>query len=291
VSAIASLSVRSWNAPVDASLQAEAVRELELGHVLFLPDLAFGISEEEEALIAATTTAPKIKNVSFDPVTGRCKGAELRPEAIARLKHLLRRFGRSAYALISALIPDYADGLELARASYRPIEVATREMKWRKDDRLMHVDAFPSRPVRGRRILRVFNNVNAEGQPRRWRVGEPFEAHASRFLPSVRLAALDLAPLLALIGVTKGRRSRYDALMLGLHDAAKRDRAYQSAAAETFDFPPGSTWIVYTDQTPHCAIAGRGAFEQTFHLDPGLMARPEQTPLGVLSRATGRALV
>jgi len=40
--------------------------------------------------------------------------------------------------------------------------------------RLLHIDAFPSRPMHGRRILRFFANV-APDAPRHWRVGEPFE--------------------------------------------------------------------------------------------------------------------
>lgn len=44
----------------------------------------------------------------------------------------------------------------------------------RADDRRLHVDAFPTRPNYGERILRVFANVNPAGVPRAWRVGEPF---------------------------------------------------------------------------------------------------------------------
>ena len=57
---------------------------------------------------------------------------------------------------------------------------------WRADDRRLHVDAFPSRPNYGERILRVFTNVNPDGEPRVWRVGEPFEAVARRFLPRAK---------------------------------------------------------------------------------------------------------
>ena len=80
--------------------------------------------------------------------------------------------------------------------------------------------------------------------------------------------------------------------MLGLHDAGKRDEAYQRDAPRSgVAFPPGSTWIVYTDQTLHAALAGHFAFEQTFHLPVSAQARPEQSPLRVLERLAGRALV
>ena len=45
--------------------------------------------------------------------------------------------------------------------------------------------------------------------------------------------------------------------MLHLHDRAKADVAWQRAAVRAeFGFPPGSTWIVYTDRVLHAAIAG-----------------------------------
>src|SRR5262249_55300448 len=148
------------------------------------------------------------------------------------------------------------------RTSFRPAEIEGRALSWRKDDRRLHVDAFPSRPLRGRRILRVFSNVNPTGQVRRWRTGEPFEAHAQRFLGRLPKPSRPKAWMLARLGLTHGQQTPYDQLMLALHDAAKRDEAYQSGPdAEAQEFPVGSAWIVYTDQTPHAAMAGSCAFE------------------------------
>lgn len=48
------------------------------------------------------------------------------------------------------------------------------------------MDAFPSRPNYGKRILRVFANINPEGAPRVWRVGEDFESVARQFLPRAK---------------------------------------------------------------------------------------------------------
>jgi hypothetical protein len=146
--------------------------------------------------------------------------------------------------------------------------------------------------MRGRRILRVFTNINPDGAPRRWRIGEPFDEHAARFLPKVHAPAPGYAAILAMLGVTHGVQSRYDQVMLGLHDAAKRDAAYQHEAPdEVIDFPAQSTWVVFTDLVPHAATAGSWAFEQTFHLDPAWMTEPERAPLAVLERLTGHALV
>ena len=92
-------------------------------------------------------------------------------------------------------------------------------------------------------------------------------------------------------GVTRGRRSAYDEMMLSLHDAAKRDAAYQKNAPHTaLDFPPGSCWLVYTDQVLHAALKGEFALEQTFHFDVANMGEPHTAPIKVLERITGKVL-
>jgi len=280
-----------WNGPFSADLREAALADLEAGAVLFFPRLALMLDERERRLLSTVATDDRSKNVSFDPATGMCKGTSLVGDVQRDLAAVMNRFAESATALLRDLLPRYAPALQRARTSFRPAEVAGRPLPWRKDDRRLHVDAFRSRPTRGQRILRVFSNVDPAGAPRRWHVGEPFENHARRFLPSVHREWPGSAALLALLGLTKGRRSAYDHLMLELHDAAKRDAHYQAEAPrEVFDFPAGSTWMTYTDQVPHAALSGRFAFEQTFHLDPSAMADPDRAPLRVLERLTQRTL-
>ena len=56
-------------------------------------------------------------------------------------------------------------------------------------------------------------------------------------------------------------------------------------------FAAGATWLCFTDQVLHAALAGHCALEQTFHLSIAALAHPEQSPLRVLERLAGRALV
>ena len=162
----------------------------------------------------------------------------------------------------------------------------------RHDDRLLHVDAFPSRPLQGRRILRLFSNIAADGAVRDWRVGEPFADFARAFLPQSGTPLPATAWLLERLGLTKGRRSEYDRLMLRLHDRGKQDARYQQAAPQAdVAFAAGSTWLCFTDQVLHAALAGHCALEQTFHLPITAMAHPERSPLRVLEALSGRALV
>jgi hypothetical protein len=122
-------------------------------------------------------------------------------------------------------------------------------------------------------------------------VGERFPDFARAFVPRIRRPLPGQAAALALLGLTKSRRSTYDHFMLKLHDAGKADAAYQQGSPQVeFSFPPGSAWMCFTDCVLHAAMSGRFALEQTFHLPIAAMADPERSPLRVLERITGRAL-
>jgi hypothetical protein len=193
---------------------------------------------------------------------------------------------------VDALLPAYRGSIQRARASFRPAEIAGRTTSWRKDDTRLHVDSFPASPVQDRRILRLFTNVNPAGRPRSWRIGDGFEAVANRFAPSLTRPVPGSAAVLRLLRMTKSRRSPYDALMLQLHDRMKADAEFQAASPQiACDFAPGSTWIAFTDEVPHAAMAGQYQLEQTFLLPVASMRHPERSPLRILERLVGRPLV
>jgi hypothetical protein len=285
------IEIDSWSGPFDADLQARACDALESGKVLFLPRLAFPLLDGECILLTPAVSNGKSKNVSLRP-SGELGGVACAGEAAVRLKIMMQRFAETATRFLESLIPVYAERLQLASASYRPVEIEGRPTSAIRDDTRLHVDAFPSRPMRGLRILRLFSNIHPDGVPRVWRVGEPFEQMAARFLPVTDEGSRLHAWLLWRLGITRDIRSAYDSLMLALHDGAKRDLDYQSRAPQTeIPFPAGSTWICYTDQVMHAARSGQYVLEQTFHLDVGAMAAPERSPLRVLERLRGHALV
>jgi hypothetical protein len=204
---------------------------------------------------------------------------------------MMHRFCGQAKALVENLLPGYKPKLTMGRASLRPVEAAGRAQSWRKDDTRLHVDSFPATPLNGKRILRVFTNVNPSGRPRSWRIGEPFEQVSARFAPGIPTPAPLSLMLMQLFRVTRGRRSPYDHYMLGLHDAMKADDHYQRTCPQSnFDFPAQSTWITFTDSVPHAVTAGQHQFEQTFYLDVEGMAQPEKSPLRILERQLGKSL-
>ena len=287
---IEKLSIDGWSGPFEAQMCARAVAALEGGRVVML-ELPFVLLPGELPFLDGAEVDNSRKNISYDPRTGRCAGSGYEGDALAGLSGLLQRYGSQAEALMRGLFPFYGTALERARTSFRPAEISGRAYSPRHDDRRLHVDAFPTRPTRGRRILRVFTNVAPGGTPRQWRVGEPFEPFARAFLPRLRGMLPGQAWAMAAVGLTKGRRSAYDHFMLGLHDTGKLDDAYQLDAPQAaVAFAPGMTWMCFTDQVMHAAMAGRCAFEQTFHLPVSAMARPETAPIRVLERLVGRAL-
>lgn len=282
--------IANWDETPPAEAQVAAAYALERGMVLFFPRLAFQLDESEIVLLTPAVSDGKAKNVSLKP-DGELRGTSCAGQSADALKNMVERFAQTATRFVTALIPPYKARLQRASTSYRPVEIAGRSASAIYDDTRLHVDAFPSRPMRGRRILRVFSNINPAGAPRVWRVGEDFEGMARIFLPGARESSRMWAQALAALGITKGIRSPYDDLMLSLHDGAKRDDHYQHSSAQTeIRFPAGSTWICYTDQVMHAALAGQYVLEQTFHLDVDAMVAPERSPLRVLERLRGRSL-
>ena len=265
-------------------------RRLEIEGLLDLPRRAFALSPQEAALMGRSLSLGRVKNISLSP-DGAVRGTAADVEATALLAGLLERYARWAAGLIGELAPRYLAALERGRTSFRPRAVEDAPASPRKDDRRLHVDAFASQPTGGRRILRVFSNINPQGEARVWRVGEPFEDHARRWVGQARRPLPGETWALQRLGITKARRTPYDAMMLALHDAAKLDETYQRAAPRReIAFPAGASWTVFTDSVVHAAISGRHALEQTFYLPISAMAAPEASPLRVLERIAGRRL-
>jgi hypothetical protein len=290
MSRIETIYTSSWPPALDGAKADRALEALEDGRILYFPKLHFAMAPEEACFLAAGWSGAA-KNVSYETANDTLKGTTATGEDAAALRRLMIRYAQAAQALLEAVIPAYRGHLALARTSFRPVEVAGRPRSARQDDTRLHVDAFPSRPTSGRRILRVFSNVDPEGRPRRWRVGGPFEPVARRFFASLPAPWPGSAAALAAVGLTKGRRTAYDHYMLRLHDAMKLDASYQAREeTEAIVFPAGTSWIVFTDQVPHAALAGRNALEQTFHLHPAKMRHPERSPLRVLESLARRPL-
>lgn len=267
------------------------IAALEAGKVLYFPRLAFDLKQDERRFLSPGILDPKNRNISLN-ADGVIKGVLGDGADQAAMAAMVGRFRIQARQLIDSLLPAYSDIVRLAPTSYRPMQVETRSQSWRADDKRMHVDAFPSRPNYGERILRVFANLNPDGVPRVWRVGEPFEDVAKRFLPQAKAYSRWQAHVLNAFHVTKSLRSEYDHLMLQLHDSMKSDMGYQRNGPQvTMPFAAGSVWVCFSDQTPHAVMSGQYMMEQTLHLPAANQYDSNASPLAILTRLTGHSLI
>lgn len=285
-------TLKSLEKPVSKEMRQHAIKALENGNVLFFPQMPFKLKQSEKCFLSPSKTDPKSKNISYDIRTGKVKGANCQGEEAQRLQEMMKRYADYSRHLMHELFPQYIPHLVQARASYRPVETAGRQTSYRKDDTRLHVDAFPSAPTKGCRIMRMFTNVNPHGKPRVWRIGEPFEDVVKKMAPRVSLPLPGLATLLKMLKITKDYRTLYDHYMLHIHDLMKGDLEYQKTVPQIeVKFPPGSTWITYSDQVSHAAMSGQFMFAQDWQIPVEGLQDQSTAPLRVLEKFLKRPLI
>lgn len=289
---IVKLESNSWDAAPTTNIQQKILADIERGDVIFLPHLKFDLWPFEKKFLTADCADPKSKNISLDMQTSILRGSQCENFEFVQLQEMMTRFAHQARKLIESFFPFYQESLRWGRTSFRPMAIEGRKVaSYRKDDTRIHVDSFASRPVQGLRLLRVFSNIHPL-HPRIWKLGEPFENVAARFLPQIRHKQWINPRILQKLGITKGIRSLYDHFMLQIHDTMKGDIAYQQTiSAQEFSFPSGSSWIVMTDKVSHAALSGQFILEQTFYLPVEAMQQPDQAPLRILEKMAGKSLV
>ncbi len=269
------------------------IEHLESGQVLYFPKHDFPIKLEEQAVMDPNVLAANRKNVSYSPPTQRLSGFNKNQHRQALLQQLMQRYATYATELINTLMPEYSNHISIGRTSFRPAEIAGRKpASPRKDDTRLHIDAFPSTPMRDRRILRVFSNINPQQQPRLWRLGEKFENVVKYFLTKVSPPIPLTRHLMYWSQYTHSYRSLYDHYMLRIHNQMKQDREYQqNVAQEQVGFAAGSSWIVFTDVASHAVHRGQFALEQTFYLPVNAMCDPQKSPLKILEQHLKKPLL
>jgi len=293
-----------WSAANPGERARAYCEELERGGILYFPRVPFEFPQDEiEFLLSQKQSEFKgHKNVSYRPTTDYLRGDDSEsPAARERLQKIMRDYSRRVTNFLGKFLSPYAGKWKLDFASYRPVEEQNRDLPLHKRNDLMHVDAFPSRPTRGGRILRVFTNINPS-RNRVWEVSDPFEVIAPKFAETAGLRQLTaqtpgrvfvrtLSPIFKAIGVKGTDRSAYDRFMLRFHDYLKENNEFQEKyPKEHVEFPPGSTWMVYTDTVPHSVLSGQYALEQTFIIPVDAMVAPKHAPIRVLEGMVGRAL-
>lgn len=270
--------------------------QLEHGKVLFSRSAPFDFPQADiEFLLSQKQTGSRFhKNVSYRPAADLLKGDDAAGKDRERLHVIMRTFSRQVTDFVTRFLAPYAGKFKLDYASYRPLEEQGRDLPLHKRNDLLHVDAFPTRPTKGARILRVFLNINPSAS-RVWNVGEPFHEFFPKLAGRQQLnpphrgsLGAAIAAFASRLGVPVADRSRYDEYMLYLHDWLKESNEFQKSSPKfELQFPPGCFWMVYTDGVPHAVMSGRFALEQTFIIPAQALVSPEAAPLRVLESTTG----
>ena len=273
--------------------------QLEQGKILFFRQPPFLLSDEDLAFLVSRNLGDSRlhKNISYRPARDLLRGFSGGKENGRRLHRLLRDYSRRAAEFVSRFLAPYAGHLQLDYASFRPLEERGRDLPLHKRNDLLHVDAFPTRPTGGGRILRAFTNVNPS-RNRKWLVSDSFRQLAQKYAfqagiqeavaPNISNA---LKRLIRRCGVRTADRSAYDRFMLRFHDFLKENATYQETCEKVqLEFPPLATWLVFTDGIAHAALSGQYAVEQTFVVPIPALVTPEHAPVRVLERICGQPL-
>jgi len=270
----------------------EAAQVLVLGEV---PDL---VSAADRAfLLGQKQGASRFhKNISYRPASGAVRGLA-DPAQRERMQRIMAGYSQRATAHLARLTPGYSAAWSLDYASFRPIEEDGRDLPLLRRNDLLHVDAFPTRPTQGGRILRFFTNISPD-QPRIWKTGPPFPELARQWALAAGLLqefavgsrARDAANRL-LHRMGGARRTPYDRFMLRFHDYLKTSADFQaSCAPRDWSFAPGTSWAVFTDAVPHAVFSGCYALEQTVIVPVAALREPATAPVRILEALAGRAL-
>jgi hypothetical protein len=277
--------------------------QLERGNILLLVQTPFLPSEEECAFLREQrqTDRASHKNIAYKPNQGKITGVEAANAANSeRMRAILAAYSKGALSFLSELLPQYNQTWRVDYASFRPVEEQGRNLPLRHRNDLMHLDAFPTRPTHGGRILRLFTNLHPT-RDRVWGTADPFEDLAQRYALAAGLKEVvtplasirgKLSILGRLIGIRTPYRSPYDEFMLRFHNYLKGNSDFQqNGQREIAVFPPASSWITFTDQVAHKALSGQYALEQTCIVPYQAMALPELAPVYVLEKIVGCPLV
>ncbi len=280
--------------------------QLEAGNVLFFPSTPFVFPEQSKEFLRHIDFAGSYlhKNVAYRPTSDRVTGVEMETDQAEHLRTVLRDYSRAVVQFTAGVLPQYAANWKLDYASFRPLEEENRDLTTNKRNDLIHTDAFPSRPTNGDLIMRVFTNIHSS-KTRNWITTDPFSVIAERYAHNAGLAKIaedadsaggrilnSAARFLKGVGLPVVPRSAYDRFMLHFHEYLKRNEEFQKNTPKySFNFPPGATWITFTDVVPHSVLSGQHALEQTFIIARRSLENPAHAPVAILERLCGKPML
>lgn len=281
-----------WDETFSDPVQQSALSQIENGNIIYFPALPFVLTEDERMFLSPDYADPKSKNIVYLMERNKLWGVRgVTEDQRKHLKSMLRRYSQHCTQLIKNLLPAYQADIMTGRTNFRSTKIGDQQTSTHKDDRRIHIDAFPSAPMQGKRIIRMFSNINPAADVV-WKVGDPFERVARQFLPGIGKPSPVAASLLRLFRITKSKRSAYDFYMLNIHDKMKENLSYQDTVQkQEITFHPATAWIAATDNISYAVTQGQYILEQTFYLPVSAMQDETLSPLRVLEKMLNKKLV
>jgi hypothetical protein len=272
---------------------------LERGELITLSPCPFPLptGQERNYLFDQRLQANK-KNISYNPETGAVTGFAGK-DGEQELTAILKSFAHSAQSWLKKTLPGYARSWRLDRASFRPEEEATRKLRMTARNDLLHIDAFPSRPTLGYRILRLYVNLHPT-EPRVWATSDTFDKLLAQYGAAAGLPNMFNEGwawrfgqgLLSVFQPGSNERTIYDRFMLRFHHFLKNHDQFQERAPKRlWHFAPSTAWLAFTDSLSHADLRSRFALEHSFFIAPQSLVSPELAPAALLEKACGLPVI
>ncbi len=275
---------------------------LEKGGVIYFPESPFWISPDDREFLLSIkqNSADYTKNIAYRPALDKVTGlSKSSAREVENLHRIMADFHRQVTVFLESFLSPYASEWKADFATFRPIEEKGRKMRTRARNDLLHVDSFATRPIYGDRILRTFLNVNPT-QKRVWHTADTFEQLLKTFKDSMPSPAPfknsgrngghdnPVKAIAQRLGFKLSGTSPYDDWMLNFHNFLKENADFQkNCRKDRWEFPPNSTWIVFTDMVSHSVLSGQYALEQTFIVSQNSLLLPAKAPINILRRTYG----
>lgn len=264
----------------------------ERGEIVVWPTCPFIQFAETDLRILnniSATFAGK-KDISFDPLNRRFSGRRsIAGENAVQLEELFLHFSQLAEEWLLHTCPEYEGGVVRDRVTWHLSEEATRLLRHNARNDLLHIDHFPTRPSNGRRILRVFINLD-QHDPNVWSTADRIREIVQQYGRVHPIPKREQESWLS----TKTRwpqfflpnwlgRSEYDSLMLRIHHWLKNNEDYQvKSARKLWSFPSGCMWAVCTDSLSYAWLRGKRVLEHSFFINQNVWQAVDHAPISIL---------
>jgi len=277
----------------------QCCEQLEEGRILFFERSPFDLAkaDQESLLTWREGGSRQVSHVSYHPLEGPLAGTMGSKSAGRRVHGIMRHYSSEVTRSVGWLLAPYAMDWTLDHASLRLKPGKGGAVPPRERNDLLHVDAYSTRPTRGRRLLRCFTNIHPV-EPVVWAVAGSFEAVAQAYAEEAglgRIAAQGsrrshplVRELKMMLGMKALDLTAYDRFMLGFAQHLKGKKDWQEKSRKIrLEFPPGSSWLCLTDGVPHAELSAAGTLEQGFTIPLRVVIRPERAPIRVLEGIAG----